>query len=160
MENIANDLILKRNTKPNEIGNELIVYHTCSFNGYLLNRIKNSNKNTHAGSKLQALWRADYKVRDEKSYGISYLYELHLHNYRLYPYIISDDGGNMNTADENIFKPKWDLLLYKNTGEGFVYDENLSVVILNPDIIKSAKLINSYNETDLDKLEDAGYFSY
>ena len=40
-------------------------------------------------------------------------------------------------------KAGYDLALYKNTGEGDISQENLSVIIINPSIVISSKVVQT-----------------
>lgn len=149
MENI---LSLNETTTKTELlnSNKIKVYHSCSFKGDFFSRIKNKpEKNIHAGSLFQAIWRADFKVNDNQDYNISYVYELILEPTKIYPDLILDEGYNVDQSEEDKYKKNWDILIYKNTGEGYIKDENLSIIILNKDIIKS---VNIHSEWDSVKL--------
>jgi hypothetical protein len=153
MENLSfPNLILNEHTQISEILNnkKIIVYHSCSFKGNLFSRLAiKPNKNIHTGSLFQTLWRADYKVNDNEDYLVSYVYEIIIETNKIYPNLIKDEGYNVNQSEEDKYKKDWDILIYKNTGEGFVKDENLSIIILNKNIIKSAKLHSEWNSAKL-----------
>jgi hypothetical protein len=148
-------MILDRHTSKEQLteSTELVVYHSCSFNGDFLERIKNRpDKNIHAGSFFQAAWRADYKVNDNEDYPVAYIYELVLSPKKIYSELIPDSGYDVEQSEEDKFKPEYDLLVYHNTGEGYSHENNLSVIILDPKIIKSVKLhcsVNGYQATEL-----------
>jgi len=128
----------------------ITVYHSCSFNGDFLSRVKSRpDKNIHAGSLFQAVWRADFKVNDEEVYPISYIYELVLNPNKIYNELIPDSGENVDQADEDKYKSDYDLLVYHNTGEGHAHESNLSVIILDHSIIKSVRLYTSMNSEEI-----------
>ncbi len=147
-------MILDRHTSLEEVldSKEVTVYHSCSFNGDFFKRISSRlDKNIHAGSLFQAVWRADYKVNDEESYPVSYIYELVLKPKRIYNQLIHDSGENVNQADEDRYKENYDLLVYHNTGEGHRNESNLSVIILDHSIIESSRLYASMNGEEIRK---------
>lgn len=146
------DLILNQNTTKQELLNNknIKVYHSCSFEGDFFSRINSKpHKNIHVGSLFQAIWRADYKVNDNEDYNTSYVYELNINPDKVYPNLIKDEGYNVDQSEEDKYKKDWDILIYKNTGEGYTKDENLSIIILNKNIIKSAKLHSEWNSAKL-----------
>jgi hypothetical protein len=141
-------VILDRHTSKEELmqATEIVAYHSCSFNGDFLSRINNRpDKNIHAGSFFQAAWRADYKVNDNEDYPVAYIYELVLAPKKICPELLPDSGYDVDQSEEDKFKPEYDLLVYHNTGEGYSHENNLSVIILDPKIIKSVKLYRSMN---------------
>ena len=126
-------MILEQNTTLEQIKNTdtLKVYHSCSTEN-LAERFKASpNKNIHAGTLYQALDRADYKINDEELYDTAYIHEITINLNGLYPKLVKDDGENANSDMENRYKIYWNVLVYKNVGEGRIKDQNLSVIILN-----------------------------
>ena len=154
LESVSKNLVLDRHTSFREVldSNTITVYHSCSFNGDFFKRISSRpDKNIHAGSLFQAVWRADYKVNDEESYPISYIYELVLQPERIYNQLIHDSGENVDQADEDSYKENYDLLVYHNTGEGHKNESNLSVIILDHGIIKSVRLYASMNGEEIGK---------
>lgn len=149
-------MILQQNTTFENIkeSDTLIVYHSCSTKK-LKERFKNNpDKNIHAGTLVQALHRADYKINDEGLYKKSYVHEIHLKLSQVYPKLVKDDGKNSDSSMEDSYKSKWNILVYKNVGEGYIEDQNLSVIILNKDNIKKIKL---HSEWDGKKLEEKLY---
>jgi hypothetical protein len=145
-------VILDRHTSKEELlkATEIVAYHSCSFNGDFLSRINNRpDKNIHAGSFFQAVWRADYKVNDNENYPVAYIYELVLAPKKICPELIPDSGYDVDQSEEDKFKPEYDLLVYHNTGEGHRHENNLSVIILDPKIIKSVKLYRSMNGEEI-----------
>ena len=144
--------MINRHTSFGELlkSDTITVYHACSFNGDFLSRVKSKpDKNIHAGSLFQAVWRADFKVNDEEVYPISYIYELVLNPNKIYNQLIHDSGENVDQADEDRYKDNYDLLVYHNTGEGHAHEPNLSVIILDHSIIKSAKLYAGMNSEEI-----------
>ena len=147
-------MILEQNTFFNEIKNSsrLTVYHSCSVPN-LNKRFKNNpDKNIHAGTLYQAICRADYKVNDEELYDEICIHEIDISLEGLYPKMVIDDGENANSIKEDKFKPKWNLLVYKNVGEGDIRDNNLSVIILNKSNILSVKLYGFFNGEELESM--------
>jgi len=94
---------------------------------------------SHAGTLQQALIRADYMINDEEKYDEYYLYELIIRLGRVYPSLLKDDGSNHGYDYVSDMKD-YDTAFYKNTGEGDIRNENLSVIIINPDSIISSKM--------------------
>jgi hypothetical protein len=154
LEEVDKRLILDRHTSFQEVldSNTITVYHSCSFKGDFYARISSKpDKNIHAGSLFQAVWRADYKVNDEEAYPISYIYELVLKPERIYNELIHDSGENVDQSHEDQYKENYDLLVYHNTGEGHANEANLSVIILDHNIIKSVRLYASMNGEEITK---------
>lgn len=146
-------MILEQNTPFDKIKelDTLIVYHSCSTKK-LKERFKdNPDKNIHAGTLIQALFRADYKINDAGLYKKCYVHEIHLKLNNLYPNLVKDDGKNSNTSMEDTYKSNWDILVYKNMGEGYIDDENLSVIILNKNSIKKIKFHSEWNGIKLEE---------
>jgi hypothetical protein len=94
---------------------------------------------SHAGTLQQALIRADYMINDEEKYDEYYLYELIIRLGRIYPSLLKDDGSNHGYDYISDMKD-YDTAFYKNTGEGDIRNENLSIIIINPDSITSSKM--------------------
>ena len=95
---------------------------------------------SHCGTEQQALIRADFMINDEGKYEKYYLYELVLRMGSVYPSLLPDNGfdhgyGFVKGLDQ------YDLAFYKNTGEGDIRNENLSVIIINPNIVAQSKMI-------------------
>jgi hypothetical protein len=154
LESLNRNVVLARNTSQAQLVNSKIikVYHSCSFKGDFLSRIRSRpDKNIHAGSLFQAVWRADYKVNDEEAFPVSYVYEIVIEPKSIYPKLIVDTGENVDQQDEDQYKGRYDLLMYHNTGEGHAHETNLSVIILDHDIIKSVKL---YASMDSDQITE------
>lgn len=144
--------MIHRQTSFDELlkSDSITVYHSCSFNGDFLSRVNSRpDKNIHAGSLFQAVWRADFKVNDEEVYPISYIYELVLNPKKIYNELIIDSGENVSQADEDSYKKDYDLLVYHNTGEGHANEPNLSVIILDHSIIKSVRLYAAMNSEEI-----------
>lgn len=152
-ESSSNLVTLNQYTKFDEVLplNTLRVYRSDST--------PNKNKyysGAHAGTKQQALIRADYMVNDEERYEQYYLYELTLSFNNIYPELVSDDGSNHSSNYVDEFKD-YDILFYKNTGEGDIRNENLSVIIVNPDIVIDSKVIDKLNSSYLVSIQDELY---
>jgi len=96
---------------------------------------------SHAGTKQQALIRADYMVNDEEKYEKYFLYELLIDLGRVYPKLLPDDGSDHGYDYTLNLLDKYDTAFYKNTGEGDIRNENLSIIIINPKSIKSDKMV-------------------
>jgi hypothetical protein len=129
----------------------LIVYHSCSTNKLKERFNNNPDKNIHAGTLLQALCRADYKINDEELYKKAYVYEIKIELDGVCPDLVKDDGKDSDSSMEDTYKSNWNILVYKNVGEGRVEDENLSVIILNKKVIKSVKLHSKWNGKTLEQ---------
>lgn len=104
---------------------------------------------SHVGTLQQALIRADYFLNDEESHDKYYLYELEIRLGRIYPKLESDSGENHGNSYYADLKKDYDTIVYKNTGEGDIKNENLSLIILNPNNIVSSKVIKVLNKEDL-----------
>ena len=96
---------------------------------------------SHAGTKQQALIRADYMVNDEEKYEKYFLYELVIDLGRVYPKLLPDDGTDHGYDYTLDLIDQYDIAFYKNTGEGDIRNENLSIIIINPESIKSDKMV-------------------
>lgn len=152
LESVNKRLVLDRHTSFEDLlkSNTITVYHSCSFQGDFFQRISNRpDKNIHAGSLFQAVWRADFKVNDEEVYPISYIYEIVLNPNKIYNELIHDSGENVDQQDEDRYKEDYDLLVYHNTGEGHAHEPNLSVIILDHSIIKSVRLFSAMNSDEI-----------
>ena len=112
---------------------------------------------SHAGTLQQALIRADYFLNDEESHDQYYLYELEINLGRIYPKLESDSGENHgNSYYQNLAKD-YDTIVYKNTGEGDIQNENLSLIILNPSNIVTSKLVKVLSKEQLLSLQKTLY---
>ena len=74
----------------------------------------------------------------------------------VYPKLLPDDGsdhgyGFVKDLDQ------YDLAFYKNTGEGDIRNENLSVIIINPDIVAQSKMIRELDGEYLMGMQDELY---
>ena len=98
---------------------------------------------SHVGSKLQALIRADYMLNDEEKYDEYYLYEVILDVGKIYPKVHADDGSDHDISYGIDVSNDYDLIAYKNTGEGDIRRENLSLIILNPSNVISNKIVKT-----------------
>lgn len=146
-------MILEQNTSFDDIkkSDKLIVYHSCSVRDLRDRFSKNKDKNIHAGTLLQAMHRADFKINDECLYDKAYIHEIHLNLEGLCPKLTKDDGCNSNVLLEDSFKSKWNILCYKNVSEGYIRENNLSVIILNKDNITDILFHSEWNGEDLEK---------
>ena len=111
---------------------------------------------SHAGTKQQALIRADYMINDEGKYDIYYLYELIVDLGRIYPTLLQDDGSD-HGYDYVKDLGNYDIAFYKNTGEGDIRNENLSIIIINPKIVKSSKIIQQIDGEYLMSIQNELY---
>jgi hypothetical protein len=111
----------------------------------------------HVGSKKQALIRADFMLNDEEKYNEYFLFELMLNVNRVYPELEMDDGSDHGASYGKDLKDNYDIIVYKNTGEGTIEDENLSLIILNPDVIISTQLVKTLTPEYLFSLHDKLY---
>lgn len=103
---------------------------------------KNYESGSHCGTRQQALIRADYMINDEGKYDTYYLYELIIGNGKIYPSLLPDDGSDHGYGYVKDLGD-YDLAFYKNTGEGDIRNENLSIIIINPKVIVSSSLIQT-----------------
>jgi hypothetical protein len=111
---------------------------------------------SHAGTKQQALIRADYMINDEGRYDTYYLYELIIRIENVYPELLPDDGtdhGYGFVKDLN----NYDVAFYKNTGEGDIRNENLSIIIINPDSVFESKMVEEIDGEYLTAIQDELY---
>lgn len=148
LESVNRNLVLGRNTTQMELAKatSIVAYHACASKEPFLNKIKTRpDVSVHAGSLFQAVWRADYKVNDEGDYDIAHIHELVIEPKRIYPKLVEDLGYDQDQQDENQYKGKYDLLMYHNTGEGHAHESNLSIIVLDHSIIKSARLYSAMN---------------
>jgi len=154
VESVNKMMALDRNTTPAELINSatIIAYHACASKEPFLNKIKSRpDLGVHVGSLFQAIWRADYKVNDEGDYDVAHIHELRIEPKRIYPKLVKDLGYDQDQQDEDQYKGKYDLLMYHNTGEGHAHESNLSLIVLDHSIIKSAKLYAAMNSDQITK---------
>lgn len=111
---------------------------------------------SHAGTKQQALIRADYMINDEGKYDLYYLYELIVDLGKIYPTLLQDDGSDHGYDYVKDFGG-YDMAFYKNTGEGDIRNENLSIIIINPSIVKSSKIIQQVDGDYLMSIQNELY---
>jgi len=111
---------------------------------------------SHAGTKQQALIRADYMINDEEKYDTYYLYELLVKVGNVYPTLLPDDGSD-HGYDYVKDLGQYDLAFYKNTGEGDINNNNLSIIIINPAIVKSSKIIQELDSDYLLSIQNELY---
>jgi len=105
----------------------------------------------HAGTEDQAYRRADYQVNDEELYDRYYLYELILKVGNVYPKLVEDKGEDHGADFGSELSNEYDLLVYKNTGEGDYHNyENLSIIGLNPNNIVSSKMVKELSSEELE----------
>ncbi|NBO22241.1 hypothetical protein EBU94_02715 [bacterium] len=115
------------------------------------------NSGFHAGTLQQALIRADYFLNDEETHDEYYLYELEIVLGRIYPQLEIDKGENHGSDYyAKIFKD-YDTVIYKNTGEGNIENENLSIVVLNPQNVVSSKKVKTLTKEYLSSIQDRLY---
>jgi hypothetical protein len=119
----------------------------------------NYDSGVHVGSKQQALIRADYMVNDEGSHNRYYLYELEIKLSRIWPMVEEDNGDDHGNDYYSDIAKDFDIVVYKNTGEGSIKNHNLSIVILNPDNILSSKRVKTLTGAYLDSIQDELYNS-
>lgn len=112
---------------------------------------------SHAGTLQQALIRADYFLNDEESHDKYYLYELEINLGRIYPKLESDSGENHGNSYYADLSKEYDTIIYKNSGEGDIQNENLSLIILNPLNIISHKMIKVLTKEQLLSLQKELY---
>lgn len=140
-------MILDNNTKFEDLKNldTINVFHSCSTDNLIKRFEDNPDKNIHAGTLYQAIDRADYKINDEELYHTAYIYEITVSLNGLKEELVIDDGERANSDFEDTFKKDYNILAYKNVGEGNVKYENLSLIILNKCNILSIKLHSVMN---------------
>lgn len=115
------------------------------------------NPGDHAGTEQQALIRADYMVNDEERYDQYYLYELEIKLSRIYPVLESENGQDHGNDHYKHLVKDYDLVIYKNMGEGNIKNPNLSIIILNPRIIISSKFVKTLTSDYLTSIQDELY---
>lgn len=113
-------------------------------------------KGSHCGTRQQALIRADYMINDEGKYDKYYLYELVIKVGNIYPNILPDDGSD-HGYDYVKGLGNYDLAFYKNTGEGDIRKENLSVIIINPNIVEKSTMVQILDNAYLSSIQDELY---
>jgi len=118
---------------------------------------QNYESGSHAGTKQQALIRADYMINDEERYNEYFLYELIVDLGRVYPTLLQDDGSDHGYDYTLDLTGKYDTAFYKNTGEGSIKNENLSIIIVNPDSIKSNRIIQTLTKEYLTSIQNNLY---
>lgn len=111
---------------------------------------------SHAGTWQQAMIRADYMINDEEKYEKYYLYELILRLGNIYPKLLPDDGSDHGYDYVNDLG-NYDIAFYKNTGEGDIRNENLSVIIINPDIVAQSKMVEEIDGEYLTSIQNELY---
>lgn len=112
---------------------------------------------SHVGTLQQALIRADYFLNDEESHDQYYLYELEIRLGRVYPQLELDSGENHGNSYYADLSKEYDTIIYKNSGEGDIQNENLSLIILNPRNITSSKLMKVLTKEQLLSLQKTLY---
>lgn len=135
----------------------LRVYHSCSMQSGVLERFNKSHKNIHAGPLVQAIWRADYKVNDQEAYPVAYIHEIVFKLGNVCPFLMSDPGYDVDQEQEDAYKPRYDTVLYHNTGEGFADRPNLSVIILNKNNIASVKFHSKWDAQSIQAYEQSHF---
>lgn len=99
---------------------------------------------SHCGTRQQALIRADYMINDEGKYDTYYLYEMIVKLGRIYPELLPDDGSDHGYGYVKGLE-EYDVAFYKNTGEGDIKNENLSLIIINPSMVVKSNMIQPLN---------------
>ncbi len=112
---------------------------------------------SHAGTKQQALIRADYMLNDEQKYDEYYLYELVVTLDRVYPELVEDTGTDHGYDFTSDIASNYDIAFYKNTGEGDVRRENLSIIVINPKSIQSSKMVETLSKDYLLSIQNELY---
>lgn len=111
---------------------------------------------SHCGTRQQALIRADYMINDEGKYDTYYLYELIIRTGDVYPKLLPDDGSD-HGYDYVEGLGDYDVAFYKNTGEGDIRNENLSVIIINPGVVVQSKIIQTLDGEYLSSIQNELY---
>jgi hypothetical protein len=111
---------------------------------------------SHAGTKQQALIRADYMVNDEEKYEQYYLYELIVQLGNVYPSLLTDDGSDHGYDYVSDMK-NYDTAFYKNTGEGNIRNENLSIIIINPAMVIKSQMVSVLTKDELLAMQNELY---
>ena len=92
----------------------------------------------------------------KEKYDKYYLYELVIRIGNIYPNILPDDGSD-HEYDYVEGLGDYDLAFYKNTGEGDIKKENLSVIIIDPDVVVQSKMIQILDGEYLSSIQDELY---
>jgi hypothetical protein len=95
-------------------------------------------------------------INDEGRYDTYYLYELIIRIENVYPELLPDDGtdhGYGFVKDLN----NYDVAFYKNTGEGDIRNENLSIIIINPDSVFESKMVEEIDGEYLTAIQNDLY---
>lgn len=111
---------------------------------------------SHAGTWQQAMIRADYMINDEGKFDKYYLYELIIRIENVYPELLPDDGTD-HGYDYSKKLGNYDIAFYKNTGEGDIRNENLSVIINNPDSVVESKMVQEIDGDYLTSIQNKLY---
>lgn len=111
---------------------------------------------SHAGTWQQAMIRADYMINDEEKFEKYYIYELIVSVDNVYPKLLPDDGSDHGYGFVKDLG-KYDIAFYKNTGEGDIRNENLSIIIINPDIVVQSKMIQELDGEYLTSIQNELY---
>ena len=117
---------------------------------------RNYVSGSHCGTRQQALIRADYMINDEGKYDTYYLYELIIKIGSVYPELLPDDGSD-HGYDYVKDLGEYDVAFYKNTGEGDIRNENLSVIIINPGVVVQSKMIQTLDGDYLSSIQNELY---
>lgn len=112
---------------------------------------------SHAGTKQQALIRADYMLNDDEQYEKYYLYELVVDIGKVYPTLLEDNGQDHGYDYSLDLSSKCDTAFYKNTGEGDIRNENLSIIIVNPKSVISSKMVGELTKEYLLSIQSKLY---
>ena len=123
----------------------ITAYHSSGYPGLV------PYPNIHCGDIKQALYRADFKMNDEELYDESYIYELEISSKGLPKELILDQGHKQDLSFEDFFKKDYNVLCYKNTAEGDVNKNNLSLIVLNTNNILSMKIHSKWSASEVEK---------
>jgi hypothetical protein len=153
LESFYNTKELTANTKFKDIeGVEYLKVFRSSARGDKRDYVSGS----HCGTRQQALIRADYMINDEGKYDTYYLYELIIRTGDVYPKLLPDDGSDHGYGYVKDLGD-YDVAFYKNTGEGDIRNENLSVIIINPDVVVQSKMIQTLDGEYLSSIQNELY---
>lgn len=111
---------------------------------------------SHCGTRQQALIRADYMINDEGKYDTYYLYELIIKTGAVYPKLLPDDGSDHGYGYVKDLGD-YDVAFYKNTGEGDIKNENLSIIIINPAAVIKSNMIQTLDGEYLSSIQNELY---
>lgn len=96
-------------------------------------------------------------LNDDEQYEKYYLYELVVDIGKVYPRLLKDNGQDHGYDYSLDLSNKCDTAFYKNTGEGDVRNENLSIIIVNPKSVISSKMVGELTKDYLLSIQDELY---